>query len=108
MVDVQPFPVSKDLVPHPIDSQPFVSMDGHQVPGMYCIFFWNIKQHVYCVETRPQEQHVYIYIGVIGYVRGQPDVPLPTYPYGKSLYKPYTVGIYGTMGTLLGVHPIVP
>ena len=62
MVDVQPFPVSKDLVPHPIDSQPFVSMDGHQVPGMYCIFFWNIKQHVYCVETRPQEQHVYIYI----------------------------------------------
>ena len=23
------------------------------------------------------------------------DVPLPTYPYGKSLYKPYLVGIYG-------------
>ena len=50
MVDVQPFPVSKDLVRHPIDSQPFVSMDGHQVPGMYCIFFGNIKQYVYCVE----------------------------------------------------------
>lgn len=59
--DVQPFPVSKDLVRHPIDSQPFVSVDGHQVPGMYCI-----KQHVYCVETRRQEQHVlYIYIYVI-------------------------------------------
>ena len=23
------------------------------------------------------------------------DVPLPPYPYGKSLYKPYIVGIYG-------------
>ena len=23
------------------------------------------------------------------------DVPLPTYPYGKSLYKPYIVSIYG-------------
>ena len=22
------------------------------------------------------------------------DVPLPTYPYGKSLYKPYIMGIY--------------
>ena len=21
--------------------------------------------------------------------------PIPTYPYGKSLYKPYIVGIYG-------------
>ena len=44
--------------------------------------------------------------------------PIPTWaPYGKSLYKPYRVGIYGffnpqkslentinTMGTLLGVH----
>ena len=50
--------------------------------------------------------------------------PIPTYPYGKSLYKPY-ISLYsgclwviipknpyispiGTMGTLLGVHPIVP
>ena len=57
--------------------------------------------------------------------RGQLDVPLPTYPYWKSLYKPYIVGIYicviicynpqeslentiNTMGTLLGVHPSVP
>ena len=23
------------------------------------------------------------------------DVPLPTYPYGKSIYKPYIVVIYG-------------
>ena len=57
-------------------------------------------------------------------IRGELDVPLPTYPYGKSLYKPY-ISLYSgclwviipknpyispisTMGTLLGVHPIVP
>ena len=27
--------------------------------------------------------------------QGQLDVPLPTYPYGKYLYKPYIVGIDG-------------
>ena len=27
--------------------------------------------------------------GIVGYT------PIPTYPYGKSLYKPYIVGIYG-------------
>ena len=27
--------------------------------------------------------------------RGQLDVPQPTYPYGKYLYKPYKVGIDG-------------
>ena len=48
------------------------------------------------------------------------DVPLPTYPMGNpyiSTIYPYIVGVYGllspripisTMGTLLGVHPIVP
>ena len=52
--------------------------------------------------------------GIVGFT------PIPTYPYGKSLYKPYIVGIYGShsprilesrinsMGTLFGVHPIVP
>ena len=52
--------------------------------------------------------------------RGYLDVPLPTYPYGKPLYKPYIVVFMGynpqeslenttnAMGTLLGVHPIVP
>ena len=47
--------------------------------------------------------------------------PGPTYPYGKSLYKPYITWVFkgynpqespentiNTMGTLLGVHPIVP
>ena len=50
--------------------------------------------------------------------------PNPTYPHGKSLYKPYITCItwvcmgynpqeslentINTMGTLLGVHPIVP
>ena len=32
------------------------------------------------------------------------DVPLPTYPYGKSR----NISPISTMGTLLGVHPIVP
>ena len=45
------------------------------------------------------------------------DVPLPMYPYGKPLYKPYIMcynpqesleNTLNTMGTLLGVHPIVP
>ena len=52
--------------------------------------------------------------GIVGFT------PIPTYPYGKSLYKPRIVGIYGShsprilesrrnsMGTLFGVHPIVP
>ena len=47
--------------------------------------------------------------------------PIPTYPYGKSRYKPYICWVFmghnpqeslknaiNTMGTLLGVHPIVP
>ena len=46
--------------------------------------------------------------------------PIPTYPYGKSLYKPHIMVCMGynpqeslentlnTMGTLLGVHSIVP
>ena len=60
--------------------------------------------------------YLYLYQGIVGCTPG------PTYPYGKSLYKPYTVGIYvffhpqeslentiNTMGTrTLGVHPIVP
>ena len=29
------------------------------------------------------------------FIKGQLDVPLPTYPYGKSLNKPYIMGIYG-------------
>ena len=31
------FPISKDLVHHPIDSQPFNSMNGHQVPNAHFI-----------------------------------------------------------------------
>ena len=26
--------VCRDFVDHPIDSQPFISMDGHQIPGL--------------------------------------------------------------------------
>ena len=47
---------------------------------------------------------------------------MSNYPYGKSLYKPYSSWVFmgklspriprlntiNTMGTLLGVHPIVP
>ena len=49
--------------------------------------------------------------GIVGCTLG------PTYPYGKSLYKPYIGVSYpqeslentiNTMGTLLGVHPSVP
>ena len=32
---------------------------------------------------------------VKGMFKGIVGCPLPTYPYGKSLYKPYIVGIYG-------------
>ena len=60
---------------------------------------------------------VLLFQGIVGFT------PIPTYPYGKSLYKPYIAGIYGllspdnpiwehqlnTMGpTLLRVRPIVP
>ena len=26
--------ICKDFAHHPIDSQPFISMDGHQIPGL--------------------------------------------------------------------------
>ena len=70
-------------------------------------------------KTRTQDfiEYQKIYQGIVGCT--------PTnVPYGKSLYKAYIVGIYGLviidhpreslentiniMGTLLGVHPIVP
>ena len=38
---------------------------------------------------------IYIVVGRVSTDQGiGKDVPLPTYPYGKSLCKPYIVGIY--------------
>ena len=71
---------------------------GMAIRSLCIVFFLEYKAA--CLLCRSETSgttcmYIYIYVGVIGYVRGQPDVPLPTYPYGKSLYKPYIVGIYG-------------
>ena len=43
------------------------------------------------VEVQVKPEKLSHYHGIVGCN----DVPLPTYPYGKSLYKPYIVGING-------------
>ena len=66
--EFQPFPISKDLVHHPIDSQPFQELVGFGVPGC----------NILSILLYTHRTHKYIYIYVPGDAKGACLSPIVT------------------------------